>query len=96
MSSDNRWLNSARLELAYFSGRTLLASRATRGAGALLRFERVRPRRRGAFQPLARAEITPVFLDRAIRALKRWGYDIVALDEACDRAVRLAGSRRFA
>ncbi|UFZ06103.1 polysaccharide deacetylase family protein [Bradyrhizobium ontarionense] len=96
MSSDNRWLRSARLELAYFSGGTLLASRATRGAGAILRFERVRPRRKGAFQPLARAEITPVFLDRVIRALKRWGYDIVSLDEACDRAVRLAQNSRFA
>jgi len=96
LSSDNRWLRSARLELAYFSGRTLLASRTTRGAGAILRFERVRPRGKGAFRPLARAEITPAFLDRAIRALKRWGYDIVSLDEACDRAVRLAGSHRFA
>ncbi len=44
----------------------------SRGAGAILRFERVRPRRRGAFQPLRENEITPQFLDRAIRALKRW------------------------
>src|SRR4051794_38839483 len=94
--SDNRWLRSARLELAYFSGRTLTASRATSGAGAILRFERVRPRRKGAFQPLGRAEITPVFLDKVIRALKRWGYDIVSLDEACARAVRLPDGRRFA
>src|SRR4051794_10077506 len=84
LSSDNRWLRSARLELAYFSGRTLTASRAASGAGAVLRFERVRPRRNGAFQPLKQAEITPAFLDKVIRALKRWGYDIVSLDEACD------------
>jgi len=96
LSSDNRWLASARLELAYFSGRTLLASRTTRGAGAILRFERVRPRRKSAFQPLKAAEITPVFLDKVIRALKRWDYDIVSLDEACERAVRLAAPRRFA
>ncbi len=96
LSSDNRWLRSARLELAYFSGGTLLASRATGGAGAVLRFERVRPRRKGAFQPLKCAEITPVFLDKVIRALRRWGYDIVSLDEACDRAVRLPQSSRFA
>jgi len=96
LSSDNRWLRSARLELAYFSGRTLTASRAASGAGAVLRFERVRPRRNGAFQPLKQAEITPAFLDKVIRALKRWGYDIVSLDEACDRSVRLAQSRRFA
>lgn len=96
LSSDNRWLRSARLELAYFSGRTLLASRARAGAGAILCFERVLPRRKGAFQPLKRAEITPAFLDRIIRALKRWGYDIVTLDEACSRAVRLPESGRFA
>src|SRR3954451_3647346 len=96
LSSDNRWLRSARLELAYFSGRTLTASRAASGAGAVLRFERVRPRRNGAFQPLKQAEITPAFLDKVIRALKRWGYDIVSLDEACDRAVRLPQGRRFA
>ncbi len=96
LSADNRWLRSARLELAHFSGRALLASRATRGAGAILRFERVRPRRKGAFQPLKHAEITPAFLDKVIRALKRWGYDIVSLDEACERSVRLPESRRFA
>ncbi|MGJ5205357.1 polysaccharide deacetylase family protein [Bradyrhizobium sp. HKCCYLR20261] len=96
MSSDNSWLRSARLELAYFSGRALIASRATGGAGAILRFERVRPRRKGAFQPLKQIEITPAFLDQVIRALKRWGYDIVSLDEACHRSVRLPESRRFA
>ncbi|CCD92922.1 putative Polysaccharide deacetylase [Bradyrhizobium sp. ORS 375] len=96
MSSDNRWLRSARLELAYFSGGTLVASRARRGAGAILRFERVRPRRKGPFQPLKHAEITPRFLDQVIRKLKRWGYDIVSLDEACARAVQLPEVRRFA
>jgi peptidoglycan/xylan/chitin deacetylase (PgdA/CDA1 family) len=94
--SGTRWLTSLKLELAYVSGRGLLASRAAGGAGAILRFQRVRPRRRGAFQPLKDAEITPGFLDRAIRALKRWDYDIVSLDEACARAVRLAAPRRFA
>lgn len=87
---------SLKLEAAYFSGRTLFPSRASGGAGAILRFERVRPRQRGAFQPLKAGEITPRFLDRAIRALKHWGYDIVGIDEACERAVRLAMPRRFA
>src|ERR1700735_2245611 len=68
----------------------------TGGAGAVLRFERVRPRHAGRFQPLKSAEITPQFLDRAIGALKRWKYDIVSLDEACRRAVTLASPRRFA
>ncbi len=94
--SDNAWLTSLKLELAYFSGRTVWASSAAGGAGVILRFERVRPQRRDRFQPLKAQEIAPDVLDRIIRALKRWGYDIVSIDEACERAVRLAAPRRFA
>lgn len=95
MLSGTSWLARLKLELSYFSGRAWLASRATGGAGAILRFERVRPRSKGAFRPLRSAEITPQFLDRTIRALQRWGYDIVSIEEACARAVRLAAPRRF-
>ena len=49
----------------------------------------------GRFQPLLSNEITPAFLDRTIRALKRWRYDIVSIDEVCRRAVTLASRRRF-
>ena len=69
--------------------------RRTGGAGVILRFERVRPRRAVRFQPLKSREITPGFLDRTIRALKRWKFDIVSMDEVCRRAVRLASPRRF-
>ncbi|MCP3383655.1 polysaccharide deacetylase family protein [Bradyrhizobium sp. CCGUVB4N] len=92
MASDDRWLGRLRLELAWFTGQPLLRSR---GAGAILRFERVRPRRSGAFQPLRRNEITPQFLDRTIRALKRWNYDFLGMDEVCRRAVTLPEKRRF-
>ena len=67
----------------------------SRGAGAILRFEHVRPRRSGAFQPLREHEITPQFLDRAIRALRRWQYDFLGMDEVCRRAVTLPEKRRF-
>jgi peptidoglycan/xylan/chitin deacetylase (PgdA/CDA1 family) len=96
LPSDNRLLTSLRLELAYFSGLPWLTGRGAGGAGIILRFERVRPRRSGRFQPLRPKEITPRFLDRTIRALKRWKYDIVSLDEVCRRAVTLAQPRRFA
>ncbi|WP_025036657.1 polysaccharide deacetylase family protein [Bradyrhizobium sp. DOA9] len=91
MASDDRWLERLRLELAWFTGRAMLRSR---GAGAILRFRYVRPRRRG-FQPLREHEITPEFLDRAIRALKRWKYDLLGMDEVCRRAVTLPEKRRF-
>ncbi len=81
--------------MAYFAGQSWLGGRSAGGAGAILRFERIRPRRREHFQPLRRREITPRFLDRAIRALKRWKYDIVSIDEACRRAVTLPAPRRF-
>jgi peptidoglycan/xylan/chitin deacetylase (PgdA/CDA1 family) len=94
LPSDIRFLTSLRLELAYFSGLAWLKRRGI--VGVVLRFERVRPRRAARFQPLKSHEITPRFLDRTIRALKRWKYDIVSIDEACQRAVTLASPRRFA
>jgi len=95
LPSDNRLLTNLKLELAYFSGVPWLRGRGVGGAGVILRFERVRQRRSAGFQPLKSREITPGFLDRTIRALKRWKYDIVSLEEVCRRAVTLAERRRF-
>ena len=92
LSSGATVLTSLKLELAYFSGHAWFKRQ---GAGVILRFERVRPRRTEQFQPLLSSEVTPAFLDRTIRALKRWKYDIVSIDEACRRAVTLASRRRF-
>ncbi|GGI25233.1 hypothetical protein GCM10010987_33360 [Bradyrhizobium guangdongense] len=92
VAPDDGWLERLRLELAWFTGQPLLRSR---GAGAILRFQHVRPRRSGSFQPLRQHEITPDFLDRAIRALKRWNYEFLGMDEVCRRAVTLPEKRRF-
>jgi peptidoglycan/xylan/chitin deacetylase (PgdA/CDA1 family) len=96
LPSENRFLTRARHELAYFSFYARIMQRRTGGAGAVLRFERVRPRQAARFQPLKSREITPRFLDRTIRALKRWKFDIVSMDEVCRRAVTLKSRRRFA
>jgi peptidoglycan/xylan/chitin deacetylase (PgdA/CDA1 family) len=95
LPSDISFLSGLKLELAYFSGVPWLRGRRAGGAGVVLRFERVRPPRSARFQPLKSHEITPKFLDRTIRALKRWKYDIVSMDEVCRRAVMLASRRRF-
>ena len=95
MSSGNRFLTGVGLRLAYFSGYARLMERRAGGAGAILRFERVRPARSVAFQPRRAHEITPDFLDRTIRALKRWKFDIVGMDEVCRRAVSLKQPKRF-
>lgn len=92
---DYSFLTRAKLELAYFSGYARIMQRRIGGAGIILRFERVRPRPRIRFQPLGSHEITPGFLDRTIRALKRWRFDIVSMDEVCRRAVTLTAPRRF-
>ncbi|HXO72178.1 MAG TPA: polysaccharide deacetylase family protein [Bradyrhizobium sp.] len=95
MSSGNRLLTGLRLRLAFFSGYARLMERRAGGAGAILRFERVRPARGAAFQPRRAHEITPDFLDRTIGALKRWKYDIVGMDEVHRRAVSLKQPKRF-
>jgi peptidoglycan/xylan/chitin deacetylase (PgdA/CDA1 family) len=95
LPSDTGFLRSLGLEFAYFSGQPWLRGRRAGGAGVVMRFERVRPRRPARFQPLKSREITPKFLDRTIRALKRWKFDIVSIDEVCRRAVTLASPRRF-
>lgn len=86
----------AGVELAFFSGYFRLRERSTGGAGVILRFERVRPRDARSFQPNQWREITPQFLDRTIRALKRWNFDLVTMDEACRRVVTLPSANRFA
>jgi len=96
LPSDHGFLTSLGLEFAYFSGLPWLRGRRASGAGVVMRFERVRPARAARFQPLRSHEITPEFLDRTIRALKRWKFDIVSMDEVCRRSVTLASPRRFA
>ena len=87
MTSENWFIQRAKMELAYFSFYSRLKQRQTGGASAVLRFQHVRPANMGMFQPHKPHEITPRFLERTIRALKRWKYDIVTMDEVCRRAL---------
>ena len=85
-----RFLKRAQMELAYFSGYARLKQRAdrrrrcraavrTRAAAA----SRAVPAASGA------AKSRRNFSTATIRALKRWKYDIVSMDEVCRRAVTL-------
>jgi len=93
--SASGWSAAAALEFAYFTGLARLAQLGGRGCGVILRFERVRPTRKDGFQPLRSREITPQFLDRLLRALRRWNCDVVSVDEVIDRIARPNGPRRF-
>jgi peptidoglycan/xylan/chitin deacetylase (PgdA/CDA1 family) len=95
LSSEKRFFTGLALQLAWWSGYAGLMERRTGAAGAILRFEQVRPGRATAFQPRLAHEITPEFLDRAIGALKRWNFDLVSIDEACRRAAEARRPRRF-
>lgn len=96
MSSGSRFLTGLGLELAYFSGFARLRARQTGVAGVILRFERVRSAQSARFQPLKSSEITPEFLDRTIRALRRWKFEVVSIDEVCQRAGQPSFAPRFA
>jgi peptidoglycan/xylan/chitin deacetylase (PgdA/CDA1 family) len=95
LSSRGRILAGAGLRLAWLSGVARLMERRRGGAGAILRFEHVRPARPEAFQPRRAHEITPQFLERVINALKRWKFDVVSMDEVIRRAAGPALPRRF-
>lgn len=95
MSDSNQFVSGLKLELAYFSGYARLNQWRSGGAGVILRFEHVRPPRGDSFQPLRSREITPRFLERLVRALRRWKFDIVSMDEVCRRASQPRSGRRF-
>lgn len=94
MSTWKRALARLGLELGYFTGVARILARRTGGLGVILRFERVRPRGSGAFQPLRAHEITPEFLDRTLQALKRWKFDIVSIDSVVERLREPSPRRR--
>lgn len=73
----------------------LLSSLATlgrdRGRGAIFTLHHVRPRSNKAFDPNALLEVTPEFLDVALRTLADEGYDFIRLE---DMPARLSGDPR--
>lgn len=83
------------LQLAYFSGVARLLEARRGGFGAILRLQRVRPELPDRFQPLKADEITPELLERLMRALRRWKFDIVSIDDALRRMAEPAARRRF-
>lgn len=68
----------------------------SRGHGAIFMLHLVRPEDKRAFRPNAHLEITPEFLDLAIRQLTSDGFEFVAIDEVPERLARTPGDRPFA
>jgi len=83
------------LESLYFSGAHLALQPFLGGVGAILTLHHVRPPRPGRFQPNHLLEVTPTFLTRVVRDLRRSGVDLVSLDELHRRMTVGDFSRRF-
>jgi peptidoglycan/xylan/chitin deacetylase (PgdA/CDA1 family) len=83
------------LETLYFSGANVLMRPFVHGVGVILTLHHVRPERPDAFQPNRLLEVTPKFLERVVRYLRRRDLDIVSLDEVYRRMVEQDFARRF-
>jgi peptidoglycan/xylan/chitin deacetylase (PgdA/CDA1 family) len=83
------------LETLYFSGMHHVMRPLFGGVGSILTMHHVRPPRPGAFQPNRLLEISPLFLERLLRRLRRSGVDIISLDEMHQRMVSENFGRRF-
>lgn len=89
-----RGLIAGGLETAHVLARLGLMRRA-RGRGAIFTLHHVRPFEPRTIEPNAHLEVTPDFLDQAIRRLTRDGYDFVPLIDVPDR-LRVPRDRPFA
>lgn len=78
------------------SGACRIAPGSLAGSGVIFMLHRVRPDDGAAFSPNRILEITPDFLDEAIRLVKERGYSCVSLDEAVTRIANRDRSGRFA
>ena len=83
------------LESLYFSGTHIVSRPFVGGVGAILALHQVRPPRPDRFQPNRMLEVSPQFLTRLVRALRRSGLEFVALDEMHRRMVERDFAKRF-
>jgi peptidoglycan/xylan/chitin deacetylase (PgdA/CDA1 family) len=83
------------LEFLYFTGARVVLRPFVGGVGAILALHHVRPPRPDRFQPNRLLEVTPQFLARMVRGLRRSGLDLISLDEMHRRMVEGDFSRRF-
>ncbi len=83
------------LETCYFTGAHLLMRPLVAGIGSILMLHQVRPARPDLFQPNRLLEVTPEFLERVIRRLKRSRTQFISMDEVHRRMTEGDFSNRF-
>jgi peptidoglycan/xylan/chitin deacetylase (PgdA/CDA1 family) len=83
------------LESLYFSGAHVALQPLVGGVGAILTLHHVRPPRPERFQPNRLLEVTPRFLARVVKLLRRTRIDVISLDEMHRRMTERDFGRRF-
>jgi peptidoglycan/xylan/chitin deacetylase (PgdA/CDA1 family) len=83
------------LETLYFSAAHWAMRPWLGGVGVILTLHHVRPPRSDRFQPNRLLEVTPGFLERVVRLLRRSQLDLVSLDEMHRRLSEGDFRRRF-
>jgi len=96
MSGKTTKLMQVALSVLHYTGLGALMAPLTRGKGVIYTLHNVRPEPPEAFEPNRILKVTPAFLEQAIAAVVRAGYDIVSLDEAERRMKGEGTSRPFA
>ncbi len=83
------------LESLFFTGAHFALKPFVGGVGAILTMHHVRPPRPDRFQPNRLLEITPHFLQRVVKLLRRSRIDVISLDEMHRRLTEGDFRRRF-
>jgi peptidoglycan/xylan/chitin deacetylase (PgdA/CDA1 family) len=83
------------LESLYFSGAHVALKPLVGGVGVILTLHHVRPPRPDRFQPNRLLEVTPRFLARVVKLLRRSRIDVISLDEMHRRMTERDFGRRF-
>lgn len=89
-------LIKAGLDALYYSNAHSLMSPLCQGVGVIFMLHRVLPASGEPFQPHRYLEVTPDFLQEAILAARRNGYEIVSIDEARRRLDQPGNDMPFA
>jgi peptidoglycan/xylan/chitin deacetylase (PgdA/CDA1 family) len=83
------------MEALHFSGAPSFLRPFFGGIGVIATLHRVQPARPNRFQPNRSLEITPEFLEKLVRRVRRANIDLVSLDEMHRRLVKGDFHRRF-
>jgi peptidoglycan/xylan/chitin deacetylase (PgdA/CDA1 family) len=83
------------MECLYFSGAYIVSRPLVGGVGAILALHHIRRARADRFQPNRLLEVTPQFLARLVRGLRRSGLEFIGLDEMHRRMVERDFAKRF-